>query len=467
MKGFTVCRILLPWMIVFGILGCQHSVAPRIAKNIEVYSANPRYFADARGEPLLLTGDYAWGTFTDAGYDYKAMFDEIASHKQNLARVWLWWGTESFPEPHNKTHLIPYLRPGAALANDGNPRYDLTQFNPAFFERLREVCKAARDRGIVLQLVFFDAWMLKHAHLWRLHAYCRDNNINGVDGDPRKTGKGTDGKHGFCSMGNPEALEQQKAYMCRVIDAVAPFDNVLFEIANENFYSKDWERHLCEFVHDYEKDRPRKHLVMPLDLPNHGPCGVQTYDIRKLHQHALKAYALNQPLIFDTDGLLYPEDSIVRKAMWTAFVSGINTSYLDESMQPDGKHHGDCRGTSRATLRTQLGYLAAFARRTRFWEMQPSDALLKDGFGFVLSSAREMVVYIPEGGAFTLDLSACPSVSARWYDPRTSEYRRVSGLRGGSPVTVQTPSPEDWVLWITFAQRTAVAKGDTFVLRKP
>ncbi len=439
----VVACVVLP-----GLSGCQHVPRRDTARNITVCSTNPRYFSDARGKPLLLMGDYTWGTFSDVGYDYIAMFDEIAAHRQNFARVWLWWGSETFPAPHNKKHIVPYLRPGPGTANDGQPKYDLAQFNPAFFDRLQQVCKAARDRGIVLQLIFFDAWMIKHDYLWRLHAYCRENNVNGVDGDPAGTGKGTDGKRGFCSIGNPDVLERQKAYIRHVIDAVAPCDNVLFEIANENYYSGDWERRLCEFVHDYEKDKARKHLVMPLDLPNHNYGHIQTYDIPKMHAQALKAYALNQPIVFDTDGILYLEDRTVRRAMWTAFVSGINADYLDDSMQPDGKHHGDFRGTSRATLRAQLGCLAAFAHRTRYWEMRPADALLTGGYGYVLASDREMVVYLPDGGEFALDLSARTSVVAKWYNPRIGTYARASYVHPGKAAPLQAPSGEDWVLWI-------------------
>ncbi len=437
----------LACIILSGLCGCQHVPGGRAAGNLAPYPANPRYLADTHGKPLLLLGDYTWGTFSDTGYDYTAMLDEIAAHRQNFARVWLWWGSESFPAPHNKTHLVPYLRTGLETANDGLPKYNLDQFNPAFFTRLQQVCKAARDRGITLQLVLFDAWMLKHEHLWRLHAYCRDNNINGVDGDPEGTGKGMDGKRGFCSMNNPEVLERQKAYIGRVIEAVDHFDNVFFEIANENYYSKDWETCLCEYIHEYEKDRPRKHLVMPLDLPNHNYGGIQTYDIRKMHREILKALPLNRPLIFDTDGILYPEDSVVRKAMWTAFVSGANANYLDESMQPDGKHHGDFRGASRETLRRQLGYLAAFAHKTRFWEMRPDDNRLTGGFGFVFSSDREMVVCLPEGGAAILDLPHTV-ISAHWYNPRNGEYTDLPYAGASGLLAFLAPSGEDWVLRI-------------------
>jgi len=134
--------------------------------------------------------------------------------------------------------------------------------------------------------------------------------------------------------------------------------------------------------------------------------------------------------------------------MWTAFISGINADYLDESLQPDGKHHGDFLGTSRETLRTQLGYLSAFAHRMPFWEMHPADALLTGGFGFVLASEREMAVYVPEGGTFTLDLSARTAAVAQWYNPRNGKYLPAPSVHGGKAATIQTPSGEDWALWV-------------------
>jgi len=445
----NVCRcavLLSVFAVLSGLCGCQHAAGGGAVRNLGVYGDNPHYFADAGGKPLLLIGDYTWGTFSDANYDYASMLDEIAAHRQNFARVWLWWGSGSFPAPHNKTHIDPYLRPGPGTANDGLLRYDLDRFNPAFFARLQQVCRAARSRGITLQLVLFDAWMIKHAHLWKLHAYCAENNANGVDGDPARTGRGTDGKRGFCSMGNPEVLERQKAYIRRVIEAVDPFDNVLLEIANENFYSKDWETHLCEYIHAFEKDRPRRHLVMPLDLPHHLYGGIQTYDIRKMHRQILKALPLNQPIIFDTDGILYPKDEIVRKAVWTAFVSGANADYLDESMQPDGKHHGDFRGTARETLRRQLGYLAAFAHQTRFWEMHPADDRLMEGFAFLSASDGELVAYFPEGGESLIDFAGHTVVSARWYNPRNGTYTAIPHAGAGGPLAFLAPTGEDWVL---------------------
>jgi hypothetical protein len=225
--------------------------------------------------------------------------------------------------------VVPYLRTGPGNANDGKAKYDLTQFDPNFFERLRTLCIAAHERGIYLQLILFDAWMLKHPHLWKLHAFHRENNINGVDGDPRNTGMGTDGEGGFCSVGNPKALEAQQAFIRRVVDAVNEFDHILFEIANENYYNEPWELRLCDFIHDYEKTKPRQHLVMPKDLLNHSSV-VQTWDVKAVHAAMIEKRSRRQPLIFDTDWTITQNDDEVRKAMWAAVLSGGHFNYMDD-----------------------------------------------------------------------------------------------------------------------------------------
>jgi hypothetical protein len=414
---------------------------------LSAHPRNPHYFQSSNGQPVLLVGDYTWGTFSDVDYDYEAMFDTLRANGLDFARVWIWWGCEEFPDPIDRPHVNPYLRTGPGSALDGKPRYDLTRFNPAFFGRLRAVCAAAQERGVFLQLTLFDAWMLKHPHLWRLHAYHRDNNANGVDGDPRDTGRGTDGEQGFCSPGNPEVLEAQKAFIRQVVDAVNELDGLFFEIANENYYNAEWELQLCRFIHDCEQSKPKQHLAMPLDLPNHDHGGIKTWDLQRLRANLLKARALKQPLIFDTDGIGSPDDAMVRKAAWTAFVSGGHISYLDDSLQIGSEHRGDLGGSRRTALRKQLGHLADFTRQVPFWEMQPEEALVKSGAAFASASAKEVVAYLPDGGSVALDLSSAKgALTARWFNPRSGAYEKETRLEGGRTCELEAPGDQDWVL---------------------
>lgn len=423
-------------------------VHARLRGALTVHPFRPHCFCDPAGNPLILVGDYTWGIFSDVGYDYRKMFDTLKAHGLNLARVWLFWGLEEFPPPIYRKNIVPYLRTGPGRANDGRPKYDLTKFNPAFFRRLRDLCRAARERGIFLQLVLFDAWMIKHPHLWRLHAFHRDNNVNGADGDPGRTGKGTDGRRGFCSMGNPRVLELQKLYVRKVVEAVNEFENVYFEIANENYYSPDWERHLCQFVHEIERDMPKKHLAMPLDLPNHDFGTWKTWDLERLHRKLLYWRArLPQPLIFDTDGIGCPDDDTARRAFWTAVLSGGHVDYLDDSLQPGPEHKGDFTGSRRRTLRRQLGHLARFTREVPLWRMEPRPDLVEGGRAFVMASEGELAAYLPDGGELALDLSKFEATfDARWFDPRMGRWTEGGKVRGGAGRRFSPPGRGDWAL---------------------
>lgn len=409
---------------------------------LRIHPDHPQYFQSPAGLPLLLIGDYTWGTFSDLDFDYGAQFDALRASGLNFVRVWLWWGCEQFPPPDDKPHLEPFLRPGPGTANDGRPKYDLSRFNPAFFDRLRVFCQAARERRLFLQLITVDAWMLKHAHLWKLHAFHRDNNLNGVDGDPRNTGTGIDGQQGFCSLGNPKALEFQKAYLRKLVETLSDFDHVLIEIANENYYSAEWERRLCEFIRELERTKPRQHVLMPLDLLSHSSV-VQTWEPKIIRAALLEKRSLRQPLIFDTDWMINSNDVEVRRAMWTAVLSGAHFNYMDDSLEFRAKPAPD----KRAALHRQIGHLAAFMRPLKPWEMQPDDALMKSASAFAMASTRELAAYLPGGGAVTLHLNRLAGpLTARWFNPRQGKFTDAFAVQGGRTAELRAPDTDDWAL---------------------
>jgi hypothetical protein len=445
--------------------------APR-SKALSIYAPNPAYFQSAEGKPVILIGDYQASPTgptavpIDPNYDYQVFLDTLKASGLNFAKVWIFYGIEAeytsetpFDDYH-RFNLLPYLRVGPGLANDGRPKYDLTQFNPLHFERLAAFCAAARERGIYLHLVLIDAWIFRVPPLWKFHAYNRANNVNGVDGDPKGTGVSTDPEQGACSLGNTQVLEVEKAYLRRTVDAVNDFDNILFEVANENYYNLRWELTVAAFVHEYEKSKPRQHLVMPLDLPDHD-CGGpsydatarndhsktwKTWDLSQLHARLLAARDLKQPLIFDSDGIESNDNPVQRKAFWTTFASGGHVNYTDYSFQPE--IGGDERGLRRAELRRQLGHLATFTRQVRFWEMHPVD-WVRSGDAYALASPLEAILYLPSGGNVDLDMQGMTgSFQAKWFNPRNGLFSESSTVAGGKVQTFAAPDLRDWVLYL-------------------
>ena len=53
---------------------------------------------------------------------------------------------------------LPFLRTGPGVALDGKPQFDLSQFDPNYFDRLRSRVLQARDRGIYVSVMLFNGW---------------------------------------------------------------------------------------------------------------------------------------------------------------------------------------------------------------------------------------------------------------------------------------------------------------------
>ena len=126
------------------------------------------FFVDSGGRrAVYLTGSHTWNTFQDWGpsdppprFDYNAYLDFLERHGHNFIRLYVWEQAAWFPRSERKIVIapLPYLRTGPRDALDGGKRFDLAQFNPEYFRRLRERVDAARARGIYVSVMLFDGW---------------------------------------------------------------------------------------------------------------------------------------------------------------------------------------------------------------------------------------------------------------------------------------------------------------------
>ncbi|MCC6220920.1 MAG: hypothetical protein IT291_06745, partial [Deltaproteobacteria bacterium] len=246
-------------------------------------SVNPRYFTDNSGKAILLTGSHTWGNLVDVGAtnsSFKPGLDNVSStsvaegftqyldflksHNHNFIRLWRWeltyWKRYTdnlyrYSSPH------PWKRPGSGLAKDGLPKFDLNQFNQAYFDLLRARVIAARDRGIYISIMLFEgnALYFPEYDTWVGHPYNINNNINGINGDLNNDGQGVE-IHTL--ENNSKVLAIQEAYVKKVIDTVNDLDNVLYEIGNEmGSYSLPFQYHIVNLVKSYEKAKPKQHPI--------------------------------------------------------------------------------------------------------------------------------------------------------------------------------------------------------------
>jgi hypothetical protein len=381
---------------------------------LRVHSTNPRYFAVDSGKAVYLTGSHTWNNLQDSGaklFDYTAYLDMIASHKHNFMRMWF------FEHGENGTHYgpLPYPRTGPGTARDGKPKFDVSRFDQAFFNRLRARVLAARDRGIYVSIMLFQGWSIYdhgHGDPWTIHYFNQANNINGVDGDPGHAGHGRD----VHRLRVPAITALQEAYVRKVIDTVNDLDNIFYEITNETVIdSKDWQYHIIKFIKEYEAKKPRQH-----------PVGMTYFDSGRAGSLAA-LYAGPADWISPGNGDTgdYFEDPPVadgRKVVindtdhhapstteawwpWKAFLRGQNPIVMD-----------GCDGDRWEPIRRALGHTRAFADRLDLASMVPRPELASTGYCLAHPGAEYLIYQPRAGAAFSVELEA-GTYRREWFDP--------------------------------------------------
>ena len=118
--------------------------------------------------------------------------------------------------------ILVLLMTGPGLALDGQPRYDLDQWNPEFFERLHRFLTLAAERGIVVEVV-----LLSNAYndaVWTLNPLHHANNVNGLEEAAWPD---------YTSTRHPQLFARQCAHARKIVEETNRYDNVVYEICNE------------------------------------------------------------------------------------------------------------------------------------------------------------------------------------------------------------------------------------------
>ena len=120
----------------------------------------------------------------------------------------------------------PWQRTGPGKASDGKPKFDLTKFNQAYFDRLRDRVQQLNEAGIYAGVYFFTGeWLLYFRFPVTVIRFTGTNNVNGID-----DGGGT----GSVTMSAPNAITAiQDAYVKKVIDTLNDLPNVLWIVSEE------------------------------------------------------------------------------------------------------------------------------------------------------------------------------------------------------------------------------------------
>lgn len=416
---------------------------------------NPRYFTDGSGKAVYLTGSHVWYNLVDMGpedppkpFDYNAYLDWMKNLNHNFMRGWVWelvwWNTEANSQhtPITLHHAAPHpwARSGPGNALDGKPKFDLARWNPAYFDRLRSRVAAARDRGIYVSIMLFEGWGVQFApDAWKGHPFNQDNNVNGINGDLNGDGRGLE----IHTLASPAVTAIQEACVKHVIDTVNDLENVLYEISNENHPpSTEWQYHMIRLIHEYEKTQSQQHPV-GMTFQYQGGSNQTLFDSPAdwISPNPDGGYRENPPahdgrkvILNDTDHLWGIGGN--QAWVWKSFTRGLNPLFMDPY---DGVTLGNPFDPEWDPIRRSLGYTRRYAERMNLADMTPRNGLASSGY-CLADPGREYLVYLPEGGEVTVDLTQAEgSFTVEWFNPSQDKTQKGDPLPGGDSRNLMSP----------------------------
>ncbi|MGI8886638.1 MAG: DUF6298 domain-containing protein [Gaiellaceae bacterium] len=414
--------------------------------------SNPRYFTADGKTAVYLTGSHTWinlpdGSRTDppAAFDFPSYLADLERWHHNFIRLWAWDVTFESSRGYRFTYSPqPYVRSGPGRAIDGLPKFDLTRFNQAYFDRLRSRVVRARRAGIYVAVMLFEGYMADKGPLpsvYQGHPFAAENNVNAIDGDVDNDGRPREVYLLPGEGGLRKVSQIQKAYVRKVIDTVNDLDNVLYEIANEaSSSSTAWQYDLIGYIKRYEARKRKQH---PVGMTFQFADGRNATLIESAADWVSPRTRIDNPpaakgakvVLSDSDHLCGICAAANGDWAWREFARGRNPIYMDAYADP---YWSSLTG-SRDSARRGLGETRRLADRIDLASMRPQGRLASTGY--VLSNpGREYVVYQPARGSFRLHLAqqGATSFTVDWISPGSAATSRET-IAGGREVTLTPP----------------------------
>jgi hypothetical protein len=423
---------------------------------LKVSEKNPRYFTDNSGRAVCLTGSHTWNNLVDMTsasmpekFDYPGYLEWMNRYNHNFMRLWAWellsWNTEGNREKKPQRLRVephPWLRSGPGEALDGNLKFDLERFNPEYFTRLEERIKLAYDAGIYVSVMLFEGWGLQFSPgAFENHPFHPGNNINGINGDANGDGSATE----IHTMGDIRINSIQKAYVMHMIDVLNKYDNLLYEISNENHPpSTEWQYDMIRFIKNYESSLPKQHPV-GMTFQYRGGSNKVLFDgpADWISPNPEGGYRDNPPPADGSKVILNDTDHLWGLGgnpgwIWKSFLRGMNPLFMDPY---------DCRVLANAcdeswleSMRKGQGFTRLIANRTDLISLVPHAEMASTSY-CLANKGLEYLVYLSDTSTVSIDLENAPGkFTAEWFDTGTGKFFKDQRIKGSKKVIMNSPS---------------------------
>ena len=421
---------------------------------INLNKENPHYF-DYKGKPTILiaSGEH-YGAVINKAFDYKKYLKTLHKIGLNHTRIFLGDYVEkdsAFCINKNtlnpKANLItPWKRSTTKGYVLGGNKFDLNQWNDAYFKRLNSFLKCAEENDIIVELVlFFASFTIENSPFYYKN---NTNNIDDIKADQ------------YMTLENGNLLKRQEQYCKKIITETNQYKNIIYNIANEPWFdnqaypgfssptttaTKNWIERVSEWIVTTEKNLPKQHLLS-VDYCNEGKVipkeDLNTYfkNISVFNHHydrnaesvQLNYKFVNKVFAFNETGLMPPVTPQYRIQGWKyIFNGGALYNNLDFTFQVGfedgtGKSGFSCdwyNGCDDPNVKYELANLLKFVSTLDITKMKPDKKALIVNYGDenvhpLVNKGKEYAIYF-EGGSRAKLMLSIPNghYDMRWINP--------------------------------------------------
>lgn len=425
-------------------------------KPISLHPQNSHYFLYNGKPTVLITSGEHYGAVMNPDFDYKIYLKTLQKDGLNLTRTMsgayfepsgAFNITKNTMGPDPQKYLCPWKR-----ASDGI-KFDLSQWDEAYFLRLKDFIAEAQKRGVIVELSLFCPFY--EDTQWVLSPFNSKNNINGL-GDISRNDVYTLDK-------NKGLLAVQEKMVRKLVDELKGFPNLMYEISNEPYFggiTLDWQEYISKVITDAEKSFVYKHLItqniangsQKIDHPN-PLVSVFNFHYATPPVTVTLNYGLNKVIGNNETGFNGTKDSTYRKQAWEFILTGgglfNNLDYSFTTDHEDGtfQYPATQPGGGSVAYRRQLSYLKKFMDSFNFVAMKPDTTVYAGGLTvknklIVLSQpGKQYAMYLMDGKQVNPEIQLPKgNYSLEWINPLNGKIEKREKLRhAGGKVRLASP----------------------------
>lgn len=347
---------------------------------ISLNQENPHYFSYKGKATILITSGEHYGAVMNPDFEYKIYLKTLEKNGLNLTRTM----TGCYFEPAgafgiSKNTLAPdkqiLLCPWKRAAD--STKFDLSQWNKAYFIRLKDFLSEAQKRSVIVELSLFCPFYEEIQ--WELSPFNIKNNVNGLGDIPRTDVYLLDKNNGLLAI--------QERMVRKLVDELKGFPNLIYEICNEPYAGGiplEWQDHISKIIVDAEESFNNKHLISQniangfWKIKNPNPrVSIFNFHYATPPKAVSLNYSLNKVIGENETGFNGQKDSTYRKEAWEFILAGGGLfNHLDYSFTTDNEdgtflYPSTQPGGGTPAFRKQLSYLKKFMDSFNFVAMRP------------------------------------------------------------------------------------------------